>query len=82
MVVILLDVLEQMQKNRIRRVAVKDMPVLLSVGVCGVKYMTEKLLAERLEQEVLGFKMGVKSSPANVGLLDDLADSDLVDMLL
>ena len=46
--VVLLQMLKKVQKHRRRRIAVKNMSVLLAACVCRVEYMAKKLLAKLL----------------------------------
>ena len=82
MVVILLNVLKQMQKNRFRCITFKNMPVMTSACIRCVEDMTKQLLAEGFQKMILGFKMGIKGRSANIGLLDDLSDGDPAYILL
>lgn len=77
-VVILLQMLEKMQKYRFRSVAFKNVAVtgLLTAG--GIKNMAEQFLAQLLQQGVLGFKMRIKGCPAHICPFYDLTNSDAI----
>jgi hypothetical protein len=72
-------VLEEMQKYRIRRIAIENMPVLAMVVGC-IENMAEQLFAQFFQKEVLGFKMRIECGSANVRLPDDLAHGDLTEI--
>lgn len=77
MVVVSLQMLKQVQKDRIGGIAVKKVPVLRSSGVSGIKDVAEELLAEFFQEKVLGLKMGIEGGTAYISPVDDLAYGDL-----
>jgi hypothetical protein len=72
--------LKQVQKNRVRAVAVKNMMVFVSIIIFCVEYMTEQLLAKFFQQEILGFKMRIEGSPAHIRTVDNFPHGYLVEI--
>ena len=82
MVVIILQMLKQVQKNRVRTVAVENMSMSAPAVVLRVEYMAEQLPAKLFQQGILGFKMGVKGGPANIRSFYNFSNRYLIKVLL
>ena len=76
MVVVLLQMLKKVQKNRIRSFAVKNVPMAVFLALC-VKYMAKQFFTIFLQQKILGFKMGIEGGSAHIRPVDNFTDSDV-----
>lgn len=81
MIVVFLQMPEQMQENRVRGIAVKNMLVILVVSIHGIKNMAEKFVTQFFEQMILRLEMGIEGGSADVRPGDDLPDGDPVEIL-
>ena len=82
LIIISLQMPEQMQKHRLAGSAIKNMVMVRTFFQSIIKNMAEKLLAQSLEQIVLGFKMGIEGGSTYIGPLDNLPYRDLPKILL
>ena len=80
-IVVFIEMSEQVQKCRVRALAVEDMSVTLFLFF-GIEYMAKKLLAEFLEQKILGLEMRIEGGSAYVRFFDYLTDRNRVKVLL
>jgi hypothetical protein len=58
------------------------MPVIVGVIPGSVENVAEQLLAQFLQQVVLGFKMGIEGGSADISPVDDVRHGDLMDVFL
>jgi len=80
--VVCLQMAEQVQKNRVGRIAGEEMPVVAGRAARPVENMAEEVFAERLQQLILGFEVRVKGGTAHIRLRNDLAHGDLPEILV
>ena len=71
-IVIVADVGKQMLKHRIRRLTAKQCR-----GSLRPEQMIKQLLTQRLQQKILGLKMGIEGGAAHIRPLQNLPDRDL-----
>jgi len=81
MVIVGLQMLQQMQKDRRGGIAMENMPMRLFSLSRRVEDMAEELLAKILEQKILCLKVRVKGGSSDIRALDDFADGDLMIIL-
>ena len=81
MIVVFLQMPEQMQENRVRGIAVKNMLVILVVSLHGIKNVAEKFVTQFFEKMILRLEMGIEGGSADVRPGDDLPDGDPVEIL-
>ena len=81
LMVVLFQMLQQMQKYGCGTIAGKKMLMCRLCSVHGIKNVAEEIFAKSFQQEILCFKMRVKSGAPHIGPPDDLAHSDLLHVL-
>ena len=76
MVVVVLNMLQQVQKHRCCAATIKNMPVFVFIFF-SIKYMAEQFLTKGFQQKILGFKMGIEGGAANIRSFYDFSHRDL-----
>ena len=80
--VVLLQVLQQMEKDGSRRFSIGISPVGMGMVQSRADDVGKQLRAQFPEQVILGLKMGIEGGAPHVGSVDDLLHGDFVIALL
>ena len=72
--------LNQMQENGIRAIAVKNMSVMMTRVMFSIENMAEQFFAEFLQKIILGFKVRVKGGSSHIRPVDNFSHRNLAEI--